>query len=169
MYLEKLYINKAKLKTFESRLSKEVFNGDKVKFKYDEKKDNFYFMINDKHKLEVGDFFEIDLLKDNLNVLNAKKLTITCNIVMSELFDKKDCNDENIYLRSAIDHFNKLRENEENKIFQYGINSKTSQIERRYYFKPRNYYMSVERGLRDQLHKIWNVENNYDNYNCGEI
>ena len=161
MYLEKLYINKAKLKTFESRLSKEVFNGDKVKFKYDEKKDNFYFMINDKHKLEVGDFFEIDLLKDNLNVLNAKKLTITCNIVMSELFDKKDCNHENIYLRSAIDHFYKLYAEEGNQVFQgyytvYGINKTAEKTEREYYSRPMRYYMTVTLGLNEHLYKSKN-------------
>ena len=153
MYLEKLCLSKTKLKTFESRLSKEVFNGDKVKFRYDEESDSFYVSVNDKRKLDVGDFFTIDFDENDLNLSSAKKFTLTCNIIMSELFTQKDCNDDNIYLTSAKDHFKKLRMKEENALFPYFINSDVDRNSEycRWVLKPMHYYSHVECGLRERL------------------
>ena len=147
MYLEKLYLNKNKLKIFENNLSEELFNGKKVNLKYNLQNENFYFRINGVDKLYVKDYFDILNFGDNIDKLGIDlvKFVEVANVLFAKLFDKKSGEK---YLNSAADYYRNKASDKSNYIFQtYDFDKyriKTLEKNGLYYDrKELNYYSSI--------------------------
>ena len=115
MYLEKLFIDKNKLKTFERSLSKELFDNKMVKLKYDSKTDSFFINL-EKDKIYVNDFFDLqNIQNDKIDfAFNIVEFVKVSNLIASKLFDKNN----KTYIDSAINYYHNKTDEQKNYIFR---------------------------------------------------